>query len=516
MDDDTTQIFKKYYGKNYKKALKKNNLERKRLKNTFFGKYPYADASRFEFEVTIGKDLSVAERTVFFKVDDTTSYDVSSSTFKNNVEWGKYLTGEYTVGSWPEKWLLITPYSLPVFRHHLIYPNNPDMRLYKDGTSSINDVRFQEPVELGYEIHDFDIYVTDTRKFRMTMPPIRAVWKGEDRKLTSYKDSDIRKVDIDYLNDPYFTMICAAYVATFMCGISVKHLIPDPSTPKQITSLARYHLYYSIRKFMFDPSRLDEYAPSFLGPVKKYLLVRHGNIFPTNMPDIIKTTVNLSDRDYLSFIPYGSGGLTKLGQSLLQESIECLTYSILGAQATTRWAIEGAGAKSTQTQSKFHDIIEDTIRQKDPAVTIGNMRTAIDDNNVRLDLAVSPGVILMPSNMIILEKGVVGFNNILTIASTDTMSFGKNDVNERRTSPSTSTTSPDRKGPASPDPVSGDQKDSKTSKTSETSKTPKTSETSKTPETPKTSPLAPNASLGSVVILPATAVLGILIARYIL
>ena len=502
MDNNTIQIFQKYYGKNYKKALKKNNLERKRLKKTFFGKYPYADASRFEFEVTIGKDLSVAERTVFFKVDDTTSYDVSSSTFKNNVEWGKYLTGEYTVGSWPEKWLLITPYSVPVFSH-LIYPNNPDKKLFKDGTSSIDDVRFQMPLKLGYEIHDFDIYVTDTRKFRVNMPPVRAIWKGEGRKLTGYKDSDIRKVDVDYLNDPYFAMICAAYVTTFMCGISQKHLFYSPDTPRQITSLARYHLYYSIRKFMHDPSRLTEHASGFLGPVKKYLPVMHGDLYPPNSPNIIKTTVNLSDRDYLSFIPYGSGGLTELGQSLLQESIESLTYSILGAQATTRWAIEGAGAKSTQTQRKFHDIFEDTVVQKDPAVTIGNMRKAIDDTNVRLDLAVSPGVILMPSDMIILEKGVAGFNNILTIGSTDTMSFGKNDVNERRTStptsPSTSTTSPDRKGPASPDPVSGDQKDSKT---------------------PKTSPLAPkvvpNVSLGSVVLLPATAVLGVLIARYIL
>jgi hypothetical protein len=126
------------------------------------------------------------------------------------------------------------------------------------------------------------------------------------------------------------------------------------------------------------------------------------------------------------------------------------------------------------------------------------MRKAIDDTNVRLDLAVSPGVILMPSNMIILEKGVAGFNNILTIASTDTMSFGKNDVNEQRKA-GRPTTSPDRKGPASPDPVSGDQK---------TSKTPKTS--------PPASKVVPNVSMGSVVLLPTTAVLGVLIARYIL
>ena len=504
MDDNTIQIFREYYGKNYKKALKKNILERKRLKKTFFGKYPYADASRFEFNVSIGKDLSVTERTVLFKVDDTTSYDVSSSTFKNNVEWGKYLTGEYTVGSWPEMWLLITPYSVPVFSH-LIYPNNPDKKLFKDGTSSIDDVRFQMPLKLGYEIHDFDINVTDTRKFRVNMPPVRAIWKGEGRKLTGYKDSDIRKVDVDYLNDPYFAMICAAYVTTFMCGISQKHLFYSPDTPRQITSLVRYHLYYSIRKFMHDLSRLTEHASGFLGPVKKYLPVMHGDLYPPNNPNIIKTTVNLSDRDYLSFIPYGSGGLTKLGQSLLQESIESLTYSILGAQATTRWAIEGAGAKSTQTQRKFHDIFEDTVVQKDPAVTIGNMRKAIDDTNVRLDLAVSPGVILMPSNMIILEKGVAGFNNILTIASTDTMSFGKNDVNERRKA-GLPTSPGDPKDRPSPDPVSEDQKD-------------RTSD-SKTSETSETSPLAPkvvpNVSMGSVVLLPATVVLGVLIARYIL
>ena len=298
-------------------------------------------------------------------------------------------------------------------------------------------------------------------------------------------------------------MICAAYVATFMCGISQKHLFYSPDTPRQITSLARYHLYYSIRKFMHDPSRLTEHASGFLGPVKKYLPVMHGDLYPPNNPNIIKTTVNLSDRDYLSLIPYGSGGLTELGQSLLQESIQSLTYSILGAQATTRWAIEGAGAKSTQTQRKFHDIFEDTVVQKDPAVTIGNMRKAIDDTNVRLDLAVSPGVIVMPSNMIILEKGVAGFNNILTIASTDTMSFGKNDVNERR-KVDLPTNPKDR-----PSSDSGDQKDRPTG-----------SEDPKDPKTPKTSPLAPkvvpNVSLGSVVILPTTVVLGVLIARYVL
>ena len=151
--------------------------------------------------------------------------------------------------------------------------------------------------------------------------------------------------------------------------------------------------------------------------------------------------------------------------------------------------------------------------QKDPAVTIGNMRKAIDDTNVRLDLAVSPGVILMPSNMIILEKGVAGFNNILTIASTDTMSFGKNDVNEQRKveRPTSSTTSPNPKdsegSAASPD--SGKQKDRPSGSATSGSETSGS-------ETSSASKVIPNVSLGSVVLLPTTVMLGVLIARYIL
>ena len=53
------------------------------------------------------------------------------------------------------------------------------------------------------------------------------------------------------------------------------------------------------------------------------------------------------------------------------------------------------------------------------------MRKAIADTNVVLNTTVSPGVILIPSNMMILKKKIPGFNNILTVAMPD-MKFGKN------------------------------------------------------------------------------------------
>jgi hypothetical protein len=57
------------------------------------------------------------------------------------------------------------------------------------------------------------------------------------------------------------------------------------------------------------------------------------------------------------------------------------------------------------------------------------MRRAIKDTNVVLNMAISPGLILIPSNMIILKEKVAGYNNTLTLATRD-MKFGSNtDVN---------------------------------------------------------------------------------------
>ena len=53
------------------------------------------------------------------------------------------------------------------------------------------------------------------------------------------------------------------------------------------------------------------------------------------------------------------------------------------------------------------------------------MRASIQATNVVLNLAIVPNVILMPSNFVILDKKIEGYNNILTTA-TEEMSFGIN------------------------------------------------------------------------------------------
>ena len=99
-------------------------------------------------------------------------------------------------------------------------------------------------------------------------------------------------------------------------------------------------------------------------------------------------------------------------------------YCVLGAQAQTRWAIVGQGAKSLQTQQIFHRLVKDTILHDNPTELISDMRTA-KDTNVVLNMTITPGIILIPLNMIILKDKVEGYNNVLMLA-TKTMKFGVN------------------------------------------------------------------------------------------
>ena len=92
-------------------------------------------------------------------------------------------------------------------------------------------------------------------------------------------------------------------------------------------------------------------------------------------------------------------------------AIEFYVYAVLGSQAQTRWAI---------VNQIFHKLVKDTIAQDDPVKSISDMRTAIKNTNVVLNMGITPGIILIPSNMIILQKKVEGYNNVLTLATNTT------------------------------------------------------------------------------------------------
>ena len=228
------------------------------------------------------------------------------------------------------------------------------------------------------------------------------------------------------------------------------------------------------------------------------------------------------------FIATTTNGLTKIGQKLFQQSIESCVYSILGVQAKTRWSIVGEGAKSLQTQDVFHKIVKESLVESDVTITISNMRTAIETTNVVLNMAISPGMILVPSDLIIQKKKIPGYNNILKLA-TDKMKFGKNaDVNYKVSDPAPASQSSTQGGdtlenttPDTPKTTNSESKSSaqggdtgsKSSKTTSTPSVVRPTQGGSVKAVPK--PKSPKISVVSEILGVTMMVGGFLISKYI-
>mgnify|MGYP002803942344 CR=1 FL=1 len=70
-------------------------------------------------------------------------------------------------------------------------------------------------------------------------------------------------------------------------------------------------------------------------------------------------------------------------------------------------------------------MVQDCVAQDHDSILVSNMRTAIKNTNVVLNMIISPGVILIPSELLILKEPIPGYNNVLALA-TKGMVFGEN------------------------------------------------------------------------------------------
>ena len=408
--------------KNYKnpeKVLKLFHSEHDKLEKNFSKKYPKADTLKFAFQVDINKDGTLESSKVFFQVNNS-AFDIKSKEFTSNPKFTKFLYSGTKKEPWPRVWN--DGGSKPEFTR-LIFPKDPLTKCDSRRCGIPDDVKFQEPVDLKQSLHNFRVYVNGRDYFMSNFPHVYARWSS-GRKFSEHGLIDLRKQNFDYKTEPYFAVICGAYIASYLSGISLMNLHDDHPL---ISTFVRYHFYYQIRKFMQNPELIEQYD---ISEVRKHIPAVYKNEDSVGTDGdgnryVYRVAIERSGTDYRSFIAYESSGLTTIGQKLFQESLESFNYSVLGAEARTRWSIVGKGAKSSQTQDVFRKIVKDTIVQNDTTVLISNMRTSIQATNVVLNLAVVPNVILMPSNFVILDKKIEGYNNILTTA-TEEMSFGIN------------------------------------------------------------------------------------------
>ena len=142
-----------------------------------------------------------------------------------------------------------------------------------------------------------------------------------------------------------------------------------------------------------------------------------------NLVPYIENTEARNQYEY--FLCPVSHGLTSAGLSRINQSIESFCYAILGSQVDVRSSISGSQDSAIETQRQFLSMVEDAIRNPDISKSVQRFQLAIQSAKVRLDLAISPGLWLLPSKMVVNTESVVGYNNKLKKA-TKRMRIGVN------------------------------------------------------------------------------------------
>ena len=135
-----------------------------------------------------------------------------------------------------------------------------------------------------------------------------------------------------------------------------------------------------------------------------------------NLVPYIENTEARNQYEY--FLCPVSHGLTSAGLSRINQSIESFCYAILGSQVDVRSSIASSQGSAIETQRQFLSMVEDAIRNPDISKSVQRFQLAIESAKVRLDLAISPGLWLLPSKMVVNTESVVGYNNKLKKATT--------------------------------------------------------------------------------------------------
>ena len=260
----------------------------------------------------------------------------------------------------------------------------------RDGKNDLTDSELKLPPQ-ERSFFWFHVYFTVRRiLFELGGPQNSLPLPGD----TAFSQTE-NKYDI-----PSFERICAEF------GIS-------PNADFRFTKgdnhgLGSVFKYFSYSGYFKTPSKYPDKTAKFEDEGGR---ASDGNLVP-----YIQNTEARNQYEY--FLCPVSHGLTSAGLSRINQSIESFCYAILGSQVDVRSSISGSQGSAIETQRQFLSMVEDAIRNPDISKSVQRFQLAIESAKVRLDLAISPGLWLLPSKMVVNTESVVGYNNKLKKATT--------------------------------------------------------------------------------------------------
>ena len=446
-----TSLDKYYPNKPLKVVFKEMQYD-----NTFWArfqaKYPHADRSKFHLDDTDG---------------------VRNIYFGDHWAWGETLHGIDTF-SYAEKQALGKASSFPM---ELTLSNK---------RYPIPGVGFDKDVNgIAELLVNLDIFVTPNDSFVAKM---RNIFKASMVRFTSGAQGNA------WLNAPNYKywpqqLNFAIWCATCGCGIS---LIELGKWPKIVQGFLKFHVYFTTRRVLYElgvplpdqdafnqtnntynKSQFEALCNEFgvvnadfrwirgrnhgLGDVFEYysgegyrnVHVDRGydveaNTWPSkrhlfkdeggddgkgNLISLIRN--DDAKAQYSWFVPSSGVGLTRRGMGRINRSLEAFVYCVLGAQVNIRSGIVGDSGGAVEAQQEMMKLFESAVIEENLATSVQRYQLAVQEAKLRLDLAIAPGIWLMPSNLVINTESIVGYNNELQKAS-DGMQFGVNvGVNEK-------------------------------------------------------------------------------------
>ena len=260
----------------------------------------------------------------------------------------------------------------------------------RDGKNDLTDSELKIPPQVR-SFFWFHVYFTVRR--------ILFELGGQQNSLPLPGDTAFSQTENKY-DIPSFERICAEFDISPNADFRFKR-----GDNHGLGSVFEYFSYSGYTKTPYEyPSKETKFADE------------GGRASDGNLVPYIENTEARNQYEY--FLCPVSHGLTSAGLSRINQSIESFCYAILGSQVDVRSSISGSQGSAIETQRQFLSMVEDAIRNPDISKSVQRFQLAIQSAKVRLDLAISPGLWLLPSKMVVNTESVVGYNNKLKKATT--------------------------------------------------------------------------------------------------
>ena len=161
--------------------------------------------------------------------------------------------------------------------------------------------------------------------------------------------------------------------------MSIEPLTHNNEVNPIITSLIRFHLYFTVRlprhveggKSMSDISR-EFGAGEFYRNIEHI----HRNMFYRTKGGVTYYLyTNSTQNDYKRSVVITSNGFTQIGLQYINQSIESFPYCILSSQVKTRQPFVSSRASDLEAHEEFYKVFEDSVINYDVSTWILNMNS---------------------------------------------------------------------------------------------------------------------------------------------